>query len=151
MATGVVDGMSDDWYPEELPTHHYLYKFVKEKLIRDGEVLAEAFHNVGVIGEPSYGMSTDWSKYSSPDETKNRPADKTARYGVARIQVGDVGIVNYQKAVHDPLFHGRNNRQNNRSHTNIVGPKSTKDGIDKPTRDLIRLKFVDLFEIIFEP
>lgn len=116
--------MTGRWEAEDIPDDDYLYKFFKLMYFRDGDVLPACFTNVGQPDDPSYGMSTDWSKYASPEETRKRPRDKQARYGVARIKASNITKVPGQFVRHDPIFVAGDSPENNRVHTNIKGPKN---------------------------
>ncbi len=143
--------MTERWEAEEIPDDDYLYKFIKLMYFRDGEVLPACFTNVGQPDDPSYGMSTDWSRYTTLEETRMRPRDKKARYGVARIKAGEVAKVPDQYVRHDPIFVAVDSPENNRAHTNIKGPKNRDDGLHRPSREAIRLRFAALFDVIIEP
>jgi hypothetical protein len=68
-------------------------------------------------------MSTDWAKYSTPEETRHRarlPNDN----GIVRMKAGDVRGVPLQVA-HTPEL-GRTGLQPNRAHTDVVGEKTTE-------------------------
>jgi len=62
-------------------------------------------------------MSTDWSKYSTPPETRIR-ARKPQHNGVIRLHVGAVRAVP-QVVEHAPTAV-------NRAHTDVAGEKSTE-------------------------
>ena len=64
-------------------------------------------------------MSTDWDKYSSPEETLQR-ARNPADNGVIQMVVGDVRQVPGLRVEHTPDF------PRNRAHTDVYGEKSTE-------------------------
>ena len=71
-------------------------------------------------------MSTDWSKYSTPSETRTR--GKIAKdNAVIKFLVSDVRNIDGQTVIHTPDM-----PNNNRSHTDVFGEK---DDVE------IRLKF----------
>jgi hypothetical protein len=61
------------------------------------------------------GMSTDWSKYSSPERTRmGNGTHKAKNYGVTALGVGRVRQIDQLQVVHDPT-------DDNDAHTNILG------------------------------
>lgn len=84
----------------------------------DGTLATGAFQNRGGA------MSTDWSKYATPEETRQRrrtPADNA----VVSMNVGKVRAVPGQSVTHTPL-------PENRAHTDVLGEK------DEEARVLLR-------------
>ncbi len=77
-------------------------------------------------------MSTDWSKYSSPEETllrvTHRPPEE---FAVVSLPVGEVRILG-QLVEHDPY-------PDNRAHTNVIGEKDPE----------IRIKLSRLCRVVF--
>lgn len=84
--------------------------------IRDGEVLPGVFQNRPATSDG--GMSCDWEKYSSPEQTKQRartPEDNA----VLRFGAGVVASLPNQRLEHDPL-------DDNRAHSQVFGEKTTE-------------------------
>lgn len=75
---------------------------------RDGAISASAFKDRGD------SMSTDWSRYSTPEQTQAR-AKTPEQNGVVSLVAGDVRDVTLEVA-HSPL-------ESNRAHTDVIGPK----------------------------
>jgi hypothetical protein len=107
--------MSDSWPVEIIPDGDFLFKRVPIKEIQDGKPIPGVFRNLGEGDQE--GMSTDWSQFSTPEQTKNRATNPAWRGGVIQMLVGDVRRVPQQTVVHAPL-------PDNRAHTNVKGPKS---------------------------
>ncbi|MBI2925245.1 MAG: hypothetical protein HYY24_06020 [Verrucomicrobia bacterium] len=107
--------MSEPWPIETVPDADLLFKRVPLKEIQGGKPIPGVFRNLGE-GEQE-GMSTDWSNYSTPEETKKRATNPAWRGGVIQMGVGDVRKIPHQTVVHAPL-------PDNRAHTNVKGPKS---------------------------
>lgn len=63
-------------------------------------------------------MSTDWAKYSTPEESRNR-ANRPEDNGVVEMRVGDVRAIPGLTVEHTPI-------PLNRSHTDVFGPKTTE-------------------------
>jgi hypothetical protein len=111
---------------EEIPDKDNLYRRVNKAQFMDGELIPQVFSNLGK------GMSTDWSKYSTPSETKNRgnnPDD-----GVISLKVKDVRNIENQIVEHTPS-------KNNKSHTDVKGEKTEK----------VRVEFSRIFNWEIKP
>lgn len=108
------------WQIEFVPDTDVLFMRVHKNIIRDDSPLSIAFVNHGE-GEEE-GMSTDWDKYSTPEQTRNRVYDTRPSWkgGVIQMVVGDIREIPDQVVQHAPL-------PNNRAHTNVKGCKDTKE------------------------
>lgn len=94
---------------------------------RSGSPLPGAFKNRGK------GMSTDWSRYSTSEQTQNHgriPSDN----GVVKMNVGAVRSLVNQSVEHTPEI-------NNRAHTDVLGEKDEE----------VRLKFVRICNWVIPP
>lgn len=74
-------------------------------------------------------MSTDWSKYSTPEQTRQRslrsaPADNA----VFSLHVAAVRAIPAQTVEHTPIF-GDPEVPDNRAHAEIFGPKNAETRI----------------------
>lgn len=97
------------WPVESIPDEDLLYKRVHLRLLKDdGSIMTGAFKDTE--------MSTDWSRYSTPDDSRAR-ARHPAVNGVAALRAGDVRLIEGQSVEHAPL-------PENRAHANVVGQKS---------------------------
>ncbi len=76
----------------------------------DGEVWPGVFKNHGD------GMSTDWSRYSTPEQTRDRRR-KPQENLVVQMEVGNVRSIPGQSVEHTPL-------PENRAHTDVCGEKN---------------------------
>lgn len=72
-----------DWPVEPLPDGDLVYYRVQKNWVRDGSVLP------GVFRDRAGAMSTDWMKYSTPVETRNRAKVPTDN-AVVSFAVGDL-------------------------------------------------------------
>ena len=106
--------MSEAWPIEFVPDADLLYVRVHRNNIRDGKPVVGIFINRGEREQE--GMSTDWSKYSTAEQTKLRATNPAWRGGVIQMLAGDVRKVPRQTVQHSPL-------PENRAHTDIKGPK----------------------------
>lgn len=94
---------------ETIPNNHDLYMRIHMQYIRENKLQPGAFQNHGE------GMSTDWSKYAQPIDTKNRARNPDAN-GVISLNVGATREIPDQTVIHTP-------EDNNRSHTDVYGMK----------------------------
>ncbi len=109
--------MSDTWPTEVIPDEDSLFMRVHRNYIKDGQPIPGTFRNHGEGDQD--GMSTDWSKYSTAEQTKQRATNPLWQGGVIKMRVEKVREIPQQKVQHAPL-------DDNRSHTNVKGPKDTK-------------------------
>lgn len=109
----------DEFEREEIPDEDRLYMRVHKNWIRDGDL------NPGTFRNNQGGMSTDWSKYSDPERTKDRVINYEKdpdNYGVLSMNVGQVRDIPDQVIIHKPL-------DENRSHTDVEGVKKTRQRV----------------------
>jgi|AntRauTorcE11897_2_1112592.scaffolds.fasta_scaffold50075_2 hypothetical protein len=109
----------DEFEREEIPDEDRLYMRVHKNWIRDGDL------NPGTFRNNQGGMSTDWSKYSDPERTKDRVINYEKdpdNYGVLSMNVGQVLDIPDQVIIHKPL-------DENRSHTDVEGVKKTRQRV----------------------
>lgn len=130
MDSNLVDEITLTWQSENIPNEDFLFMRVhKQKFTARYPIFSPmVFMNRGG------GMSTDWSKYSTPNETRNRgriPQDNA----VIRMLVSDVRKIEGQTVTHTPDI-----QRKNRSHTDVFGEKD-----EDPE---VRLKFLRISEIV---
>jgi hypothetical protein len=102
------------WPQETIPPDQRLFMRVERSFVKNGNFIPGAFRNRPTEQD---GMSTDWERYSTPDQTRNRAA-KPANNGVIEMLAGDVAGVPGQTVVHTP-----DASRNNRAHTDVFGVK----------------------------
>ncbi len=131
------DGVSE-WPVEDIPDTAELFMRVLHNHIEDGKPMPGAFRVRGE--EEQQGMSTDWNKYSTPIETRNRiRQDRSAtEYGVLGMNVGVARSVPNQAILHAPIVE-------NRAHTNVTGPIGAKN-----QKTEIRLRFMQISYWVIE-
>jgi hypothetical protein len=115
------------WQAEFIPDGHDLFMRVHRQWTKNGIPMPGAFQN------RDGGMSTDWSQYSTAEQTRSRgrtPADN----GVVKISVGSVRGLPSQRVEHTPEL-------NNRAHTDVFGEKDEE----------VRLKFVRICSWVINP
>lgn len=121
------------WPSEEIPDSDDLYMRVHKLDLDSGIPELGAFRN---RPKKTGSMSTDWSKYATPEETQWRariPQDN----GVIALNVGEVRSIQDQIVKHSPISNHQS-LPNNRSHTDVLGPKNSE----------VRLKFRRIYRMI---
>ena len=118
MDFSVADELGVTWERQDIPDIDLLWMRVHRMWLgADGKVFPGAFKN-----RPSDkdGMSTDWQKYATPEQTRNR-AKTPKDNAVIQFVVGAVRKVADQTVVHTP-----DRATNNRAHTDVYGEKHTE-------------------------
>lgn len=117
--------MSDaPWPAEEIPDDDDLYVFIHKQWIRrDGRISPGFFQNRP--DEQTGAMSVDWSKYSTPDETRRR-ARQPHLNGVGKLGVGTIRAIPMQAVHHTPI-RDHPTLVDNRAHADVTGPKVDTD------------------------
>jgi hypothetical protein len=112
------DGLS--WPKEEIPDSHVLYMRVHKNNFVNGSLTIVALkdHAPPEGGRP--GMSTDWCRYSTPQETRSRDTRTPENYGVVKMQVGTVREIPGTGVEHTP-------RPTNRAHSDVFGDKNDQE------------------------
>lgn len=104
--------------PEEIPNEDQLYyRYHKQYYKNPGEIRASCFKIKNNV------ISTNWSKYSSPEETKSQ-ANEPNDNGVIEIEVSDIRNINLLDVQHNPIL-------GNIAHTHIVGFEKCESKADK--------------------
>jgi hypothetical protein len=101
------------WPVEEIPDEDFVFLRVHKSFMEFGEDTPK-----GIFKDHEGGMSTDWDKYSTAQNTQSRakcPSDN----GVLKLNVGGVGAISGLSVVHEPL-------PANRAHTEVFGEKNVK-------------------------
>lgn len=101
------------WPKEEVPDADDLCMRIHRTWFKpDRTIIPKAFQNHGGA------MSTDWSKYAAPEQTRLR-ARSAEDNAVARRGVGQIRSVPRQRIDHSPLT-------DNRAHTDVSGDKDAE-------------------------
>lgn len=106
--------------PENIPNKSTLYRWVHFEMYEDEDETLSPMTFENQDG----GMSTDWSKHSSPNDTRERvrnfkPKREPKDYGVISLNVGKVRAIEKQIVEHTP-------KPSNLAHTDVFGDKSPK-------------------------
>lgn len=125
---------------EDIPNDDLLYMRVSKNHIEpDGTILLIAFRAHGKPEDPSSrkGMSTDWEKYSTPQECRRRAllyGKDPNRYEVIQLNVGEVREIPDQTVEHTPIYEPHATPPIiNQAHTDVFGEK------DDEARVMLRL------------
>ena len=97
------------WEPEFIPDRHRLFMRVHRIFMSHGQPAPSVFR------DHQGGMSTDWEKYSSPEQTRLR-ASKPDENGVLSLVTGKVRELPGLRVAHTPIA-------SNRAHTDVLGKK----------------------------
>jgi hypothetical protein len=106
-----------DWPQEEIPNEDDLYLRALVKSFLDGQPSPSCFLAHASTPQEEKGLSTDWRKYRTPQET--RAAGKTKgpeHYGVLALLAGSVRAIRGLTIEHSP-----DAENDNRAHTDIWG------------------------------
>ena len=97
------------WPIEPIPHSDNIFMRAHRAHFRNGEL------QPGVFRQHGEGMSVDWEKYSTSQETRNRAA-KPLENAVIGASVGHIRDVSGLDVLHKPDYEG-----SNRAHSNVVG------------------------------
>jgi hypothetical protein len=97
-----------------------------------GELKPDVFRNRPDPTRPHLppAMSTDWSRYSTPEATRDRAVSSDPQdNGVISLNAGKVQGICQQRVQHTPKIADPTNpvSTDNRAHTDVFGPKSPKE------------------------
>lgn len=96
---------------------------VHRQWLKNGRIAPGFFQNRP--DEATGAMSTDWSRYATPEETQAR-AKRPEINAVIELAVGIVRIIPEQVVRHAPI-QDNPDLPDNRAHTDVAGPKETGD------------------------
>ena len=117
-----------DWPKEDIPDGDRLFYRVHRSLCRRGEIGVNVFRHQGD------GMSTDWEKYSTPEESRNR-AKKPLENAVVSLIAGEVAKIPGQQIEHTPI-------PRNRSHADVFGEKNVEVRVHLRRLAVVEIPFV---------
>lgn len=103
------------WAQELVPNTGSLFYRVHIDLAPDGVLRPNVFREKG------NAMSTDWDKYSTPEETRDR-APTPRKNGIVALNAGIVRLIEGITVVHTP-----DAIRGNRAHTEVRGMRSAED------------------------
>lgn len=116
MVDNVANGIEVSWEREDIPNDDSLYMRVHRNwLDQEGKPYPGFFR----LRKGETGMSSDWDKYSSAEETHQRGRSPKEDNAVISMVVGDVRNIPEQDVIHTPI-------SDNQAHTDITGEKTTE-------------------------
>ena len=124
MAPGLADEIAPPWPAEEIPDADSLYMRVHRNDVVYGELKPGVFRNRPDPTRPtrSPAMSTDWSRYATPKDTRARALSSAPQdNGVISLNAGKVRGINRQRVEHTPKPTDPTNpsSRDNRAHTEV--------------------------------
>jgi hypothetical protein len=116
MDSDVANEIAARWEVEEILDEDFLFMRVHQNYLDDdGEPIPGAFRN---HPPKTGGMSTDWQKYSTPEQTRARARQPTANI-IVELLTGAVRKIPDQLVIHTPEV-------GNRAHTDVFGEKTVE-------------------------
>ena len=122
------------WGAEEIPDPHRLFMRVHVKGLLEGGKL-----HPGIFREQDGAISTDWEKYSTAEESRNR-AKQPEKNGVIALIAGRVRRIEGLAVRHSPDVEG-----NNRAHTDILGVESPQGFPPEVQKTAMRARLYEQF------
>jgi hypothetical protein len=115
----LVEGGSLSWSREKIPNTDFLHRNIHLNFLLNWTDKSIIPPHIFVSDDD--GMSADWSKYSTPEETRNRARDPF-KVGVITMNVGDVRTITINskqvlKVRHYPVIEPILNR----AHSLVIG------------------------------
>jgi hypothetical protein len=104
--------VSSAWPIEQIPDSDFLYMRAHRQYFSDGQLMP------GVFRDKGGGMSVEWSKYSTPADSRQR-ANRPSENAIIELLVADVTALPGLAVLHDPI-------PSNRAHTNVEGEKDAE-------------------------
>ena len=119
------------WDPEVIPGENLVFVRVHPNDCRNGEFIVAS-----ILKNEGKGMSCNWDRYSDEAQTIAEGTgllQEGQSYRALRLKVESVrelGVESAEQHVeHTPIWLSNNASKNNRAHSDILGPKSSRDGI----------------------
>jgi hypothetical protein len=100
------------WDIENIPDVDFVFMRAHKTKFKDGELMP------GVFQDHAGGMSTDWGKYSTAEQSRSRckvPGDNA----IIKLSVAGIRGIEKLSVVHEPLH-------DNQAHTEVFGDKTTQ-------------------------
>lgn len=109
-----------DWPVEHIPDEADVYLRAHRKHLRDRTLLP------GVFQEHDGGMSVDWEKYSTPEETRQR-ARKPMDNAVVSLPVGGIRDIKIRDTQILEVTHEPDTESPNQAHSEVFGLPEGED------------------------
>lgn len=120
------------WQPEHIPDEDDVYMRAHRTHFRNGRL------QPGVFQPHGGGMSTDWGKYSSPSQTRQRAANPPAN-AVIEMSVGGIRGIQKLDVLHTPDY-----ANSNRAHSDVLGLPDNREDLTEARVLLLGLSSIIL-------
>lgn len=133
MACDLADNRGQNWEVEPIPDVDYLFMRVHKQYINKDNSLKPSAFKGKPEDDPNVGISTNWCKYASPDDTRNQAKIPTDNI-VVRLKVDRVRKIPLQRII--SVIHAPDRERNNRAHTHIFDANNVE----------ARLELINIYE-----
>jgi hypothetical protein len=126
--------MADEvtWPVEAIPDADEVFMRAHEAYFRDGSL------QPGVFRQQGKGMSVDWNRYATPEETRRRATNPSANAVIATV-VGRIRNIPNLQVQHDPDY-----ERKNRAHSSVFGLSAQ----GSPELVETRVKLLRIFSVV---
>lgn len=107
---------------ENIPNEHLLYLRVHWRHVEEGQLNPVAFQDKKPPDGRRAGLSTDWCRYATPEQTQAGGRQPAENYGVVKLVVGTIRGINGLTVEHAPIK-DHPELPDNRAHTEVYGDK----------------------------
>ena len=117
-----------EWSVEEIPDAHSVFMRAHRGYFRDGDLQPGVFRNQG------NGMSVNWDKYASAEETKQQARKDADHNAVISMPIIGIRQIDELKVEHTP-------EPTNQAHSDVFGlpQKGQRDRRDEMRRLLLKI------------
>lgn len=122
------------WISELIPDDDDLYYRIHKTFIKSTKIFKSGFRS------RNGSMSTDWSRYSSPEESRER-AKKPKENFIVKLNAGAL------REIPMDVEHSPSIKFDNRSHTDVYG----LEGLDPDDRNELRTKLKTISDWVIPP
>ena len=102
------------WEIEEIPDESEIYMRVHREEVKN--IPRSIFRD-----RDGQGMSVDWCKYATVDETRARGIQGASQYGVVALSVGRIRKEVMMQVRHSPVEPTEKDTEGNRAHSDLLG------------------------------
>jgi hypothetical protein len=134
-------GVTDRWPDEPIPDEDPLYRWVHRQWFstKHGGVSPTFFKNASDPMTGRAGISTDWNRYWTTEDARQRARDPAVN-AVIEMTVGGVRAIPDQIVEHTPIQnHPDPYVRDNRAHADVFGPKEEAPEIQRTFARICRV------------
>ncbi len=118
------------WEIEEIPDESEIYMRVHRGEVKD-------FPRSIFRDRDGQGMSVDWCKYATVDETRAKGIQGAPQYGVVALSVGRIRKEVMMQVRHSPVEPTEKDTKGNRAHSDLLGLYGLNKGDTAEARVLL--------------